>query len=62
MVWQKAPDIKIEDNRPGLEVKFKEGESLPWKGIWMLIDKVHKDRLELIPTSMTWKMHKRINK
>ena len=51
---------KHVQNRPGLEVKFSIGELIPLKGIWFRIDKVHFDRLELIPMNVTGQMQKRI--
>lgn len=50
---------RLEDTRPGLEVKWKVGEAFPWKQIWFRVDKVHKDRLELVPTNTTGQFQKR---
>ncbi len=55
---EKAHD-PLED-RPGLELKFSEGERIPWKGIWFRIAQVEKLQLTLVPESMTWKMTKKV--
>jgi hypothetical protein len=44
--------------KPGLEVKFKKGEQLPWKNIWFKISEVKKDRIELEPISTTARFQK----
>jgi hypothetical protein len=49
-----------EEKKPGLEVRFKEGESIPWKGIWFRIHKVGFDELTLVPESMTFKRAKQL--
>lgn len=49
--WQK-------EDKPGLEVRFKKGEQLPWKNIWFRIAVVKKDRLELEPMSTTARFQK----
>lgn len=49
-----------EKKRPGLEVLFTKGESLPWKGLWFEVTDVGHDVLTLKPTGTTWKRHKEL--
>jgi hypothetical protein len=56
-MWFKKKEEKRPE-QPGLRLKFKEGEKMPWKGIWFTVSKVEFNRIELTPESVTWKRQK----
>lgn len=57
---KKPAPLEPAKEKPGLEVKFKVGQQIPWCGIWFSVSKVEKEKLELTPVGMTWKKAKQI--
>jgi hypothetical protein len=57
--WEEFQARFKKKEKPGLEVKFRKGEHIPWKNIWFRVTKVEKDKLELTPTSATAGFYKR---
>lgn len=63
MTNQIVKDTRLADTtKPGLEVRFKVGEQLPWKGIWFEIQEVKHAELILKPIGMTWQEYKYIKR
>lgn len=53
-------DFLKKNKKPGLEVKFKKGEQLPWKGIFFVVEGVTYDRIILTPIGLTWQKAKKL--
>ncbi len=57
MSWWHRPKKELG---PGLYVKFKVGEKMPWKGIWFQISKVEHAKIEIEPLNTTAQFQKKI--
>ena len=52
--------FRKKETGPGLDIKYKIGESFPWKGIMFVVSKVTHDTITLSPVKMTGKFEQKL--
>lgn len=60
--WEEFKSRFRKKEKPGLEIRFKVGEQIPWKNIWFQVSKIERDKMELTPISATAGFYKRRRK